>query len=225
MSKKTILYTFIVVCVLYFFSSLLHLESLEIITKPLVLPILFLYYVKKNRGKIQIFVAFSFVFYYISEVLFLLSPTTNFLYGIFFNLIPYLILLYIIGIDFLKILKFKKHIENLLVVLFMLTFLIYLFVSIILLIDFDSGAEKTLLYFYGITLILLCCISITSYMLKYSSLNLFLMLMTTLFIVSDVFYLLIIKIEYNWVFKSVNLIAQLVSYYFFVVYSLIKSKK
>ena len=225
MNKRTILYAFIVVCVLYFFSSLLHLDSLEIIVKPLFLPILFIYYLKKNRGKYQIFVVLSFVFYYISEVLFLLSSTINFLYGIFFNLISYLILLYIIGIDFLKILKFKKHIENLLVVLFMLTFLIYLFVSIILLIDFNSGAEKMLLYFYGITLILLCSISIASYMLKYSSLNLFLMLMTILFIVSDVFYLLIIKIEYNWVFKSVNLIAQLLSYYFFVVYSLIKSKK
>lgn len=53
MSKKTILYAFIVVCVLYFFSSLLQLDSLEVLTKPLFLPILLWYYLKRAKKYFQ----------------------------------------------------------------------------------------------------------------------------------------------------------------------------
>ena len=63
------------------------------------------------------------------------------------------------------------------------------------------------------------------YLLKHSVSNLFLIMTVIAFIVSDMFYIFIVKVENNWVFKSVNLITQFLSYYFFVTYSLIKAKE
>ncbi len=68
-------------------------------------------------------------------------------------------------------------------------------------------------------------LSVITYILRNSEANLFLVMTIIAFIVSDMFYIFIVKVENNWVFKSVNLIAQFLSYYFFVTYSLIKVKE
>mgnify|MGYP003493267362 FL=1 len=82
-----------------------------------------------------------------------------------------------------------------------------------------------MLYFYGFILLLLAFFSVITYVLRYSAANLFLVMTIIAFIVSDMFYIFIVKVENNWVFKSVNLITQFLSYYFFVTYSLIKAKE
>ncbi|CAM4384917.1 lysoplasmalogenase family protein [Flavobacterium terrigena] len=224
MSKKTILYAFIVVCVLYFFSSLLQLDSLEVLTKPLFLPVLFLYYIKKSKGNFQNRVVVSFIFYYIAEMLVLKDNKEYYLISISFFLVPYLILLYFVVKDLLLLLRINSLNKINFSVIFVLAFLVYLYVSIILIIDTESAFEKLLLYSYGFVLLLLGIFAITIYVLKHSASNLFLVMTVIAFVVSDMFYIFIIKIEYNWVFKSVNLISQLLSYYFFVTFSLIKVK-
>lgn len=224
MSKKTILYTFIVICVLYFFSSLLQLDSLEVLTKPLFLPVLFLYYLKKAKSKFQYRVIVSFIFYYIAEMLVLNDSKEFYLISIAFFLVPYLILLFFLLKDLLIHLKVNSLNKINFLVIFVLAFLVYLYVSIILIIDTSSTFEKMLLYTYGFVLLLLGVLAITIYILKHSVSNLFLVMTVIAFIVSDMFYIFIVKIEYNWVFKSVNLISQLLSYYFFVNFSLIKVK-
>ena len=69
MDNKNILYAYIAVCVLYFFSSLLQLDSLEVIVKPLFLPVLLFYYIKSINGNFQNRVVVSFIFYYLAEML------------------------------------------------------------------------------------------------------------------------------------------------------------
>lgn len=224
MSKKTILYTFIVVCVLYFFSSLLQLDSLEVLTKPLFLPILFWYYIKKSKGKFQNRVIVSFIFYYIAEMLILNDSTEFYILSISFFLIPYLILLCFVIKDLLESLRVNPFIKLNFAIIFVLVFLVYLYVSILLIIDTETIIERALIHAYGFVLLLLGVLAITIYVLKHSLSNLFLVLTVISFILSDMFYIFIVKIEYNWVFKSVNLISQLLSYYFFVNYSLIKVK-
>lgn len=223
-SKKTILYTFIVVCVLYFFSGLLQLDSLEVLTKPLFLPVLLWYYIKKSKGKFQNRVIVSFIFYYIAEMLVLNDSKEFYLISIFFFLIPYLILLFFVIKDLTELLKVNSLSKLNFAIIFVLLFLIYLYVSIILIIDTETAVEKVLIYTYGFVLLLLGVLAITIYVLKHSVSNIFLVLTVMTFILSDMFYIFIVKIEYNWVFKSVNLISQLLSYYFFVTYSLIKVK-
>ena len=213
-----------VVCVLYFFSSLLQLDSLEVLTKPLFLPVLFWYYLKKSKTKFQYRVVVSFVFYYIAEMLVLNDSKEFYLVSILFFLIPYLILLFFIAKDLIRLLKFKSLNNIGFSIVFITSFLIYLYISIFIIIEIESTYEQILLYSYGFVLLLLAVLGIAIYFLEHTVSNLFLVMTVIVFIISDMFYVFIIKIEYNWVFKSINLISQLLSYYFYVNYSLIKLK-
>ncbi|WP_329806271.1 lysoplasmalogenase family protein [Flavobacterium facile] len=224
MSKKTILYTFIVVCILYFFSALLQLDSLEILVKPLFLPILLFFYIKKAKDKYQNRVIVSFIFYYIGEMLVLNDEKNYYVNSVCFFLIPYLILLYFVVRDLIPLLKSKGYNKINVLVVFVLLFLVFLYVSIMSILETESLFEKILLDTYGFVLLLLGFFAIALYLLEHSVSNLFLVMTVIAFILSDMFYIFIVKVEYNWVFKSVNVISQLLSYYFFVTFSLIKAK-
>jgi hypothetical protein len=224
MSKITILYTFIVVCILYFFSALLQLDSLEVLVKPLFLPVLLYFYIKKAKDKYQIRVIVSFIFYYIGEMLVLKDEKNYYIISICFFLIPYLILLYYVVRDLIPLLKSKGYYKINVLVVFVLLFLVFLYVSIMSILETESLFEKILLDTYGFVLLLLGFFAIALYLLKHSVSDLFLVMTVIAFILSDMFYIFIVKVEYNWVFKSVNLISQLLSYYFFVTFSLIKAK-
>ena len=223
-NRETILYAYIVVCVLYFFSALLQLDSLEVLTKPLFLPILFIYYLKRANNTFQYRVFVSFVFYYIGEMLVLNDEKQYYLGSVSFFLVPYVILLYFIIKDLFRLLKVNGTKKISFVTFFVLAFLIYLYLSIMFIIDVDSDVEEVILYVYGFVLLVLSVFSILVYILRFSASSLFLLMTVIAFILSDMFYIFIQKVEYNWVFKSVNLISQLTSYYFFVTYSLIKAK-
>ena len=225
MDNKNILYAYIAVCVLYFFSSLLQLYSLEVIVKPLFLPVLLYYYIKSVNENFQKRVVVSFIFYYIAELLVLLDSEQYYLISVFLFLIPYIILLYFVVKDLSHILKQNDYNKINFIVFFVFAFLIYLVISIFLIIETESIFERFLLYFYGFILLLLAFFSVITYVLRYSAANIFLVMTIMAFIVSDMFYIFIVKVENNWVFKSVNLIAQFLSYYFFVTYSLIKLKE
>ena len=109
MSKTTILYAFIVVCDIYFFSLLLQLDSLKILTKPLFFPVLLYYYIKKCKGNYQYRVIISFIFYYIAEMLVLNDGKQYYLISVSFFLVPYLILLYFVIKDLFPLLKDKGY--------------------------------------------------------------------------------------------------------------------
>lgn len=166
----------------------------------------------------------SFVLYYLAELLVLVDGKQFYLISVLLFLIPYTILLYFITKDLIAHLKFKGYNKFNFTILFIFGFLVYFVISIFLIIDTESIFEKLLLYSYGFILLLLAVFSSAMYFLKHSVVNLFLIMTIITFIVSDVFYIFIVKIEYNWVFKAVNLIGQLLSYYFFITYSLIKLK-
>ena len=223
-TRETILYAYIVVCVLYFFSSLLQLDSLEVLSKPLFLPILLIYYFKRAKDKFQNRVVVSFIFYYIGEMLILNDEKQYYLISVSFFLVPYLILLHFVVKDLFSLLKISGLKKISFAIVFVLAFLIYLYLSIMFVIDVDSDLEKLILYVYGFVLLVLSVFSVLVYILHFSASSLFLLMTVIAFILSDMFYIFIQKVEYNWVFKSVNLISQLSSYYFFVTYSLIKAK-
>lgn len=224
MSRETILYAYVVVCILYFFSSLLQLDSLEVIAKPLFLPVLLFYYFKRAKENFQNRVVVSFIFYYIGEMLVLNDGKQYYLISVSFFLIPYLILLYFVSKDLMRLLKVRELNKINFAIIFVLAFLIYLYLSIMFIIDTNSILEGLILYTYGFVLLMLSVFSILVYILHFSASSLFLVMTVIAFILSDMFYIFIQKVEYNWVFKSVNLISQLLSYYFFVTFSLIKAK-
>ena len=224
MSKETFLYAYIVVCILYFFSSLLQLDSLEVIVKPLFITTLLVYYFKRAKENFQNRVVVSFIFYYIGEMLILNNGKQYYLISVCFFLVPYLIILYFVSKDLMRLLKFKSFNKINFAIILVFAFLIYLYLSIMYIVDAESIMEGLVLYTYGFVLLILSVFSVLVYIMYFSASSLFLVMTVIAFILSDMFYIFIQKVEYNWAFKSVNLISQLLSYYFFVTYSLIKAK-
>ena len=201
------------------------MDCLEVNVKPLFLPVLLFYYIKSINGNFQNRVVVSFIFYYLAEMLVLYDSEQYYLISVLLFLIPYVILLYFVVKDLSHILKQNDYNKINFIVFFVFAFLIYLIISVFLIIETESVIERFLLYFYGFILLLLAFFSVITYVLRYSAANLFLVMTIIAFIVSDMFYIFIVKVENNWVFKSVNLITQFLSYYFFVTYSLIKAKE
>ena len=197
MDNKNILYAYIAVCVLYFFSSLLQLDSLEVIVKPLFLPVLLFYYIKSINGNFQNRVVVSFIFYYLAEMLVLYDSEQYYLISVLLFLIPYVILLYFVVKDLSHILKQNDYNKINFIVFFVFAFLIYLIISVFLIIETESIIERFLLYFYGFILLLLAFFSVITYVLRYSAANLFLVMTIIAFIVSDMFYIFIVKMENN----------------------------
>ena len=106
--KKYILYAFTLVSALYILSSLFKIRELELLSKPLFIPILLYYYLRKTNKNFEISVVICFVSFYIGEMLMLKDPEVFYLPSLFFFLIPYKILLYHISTDLSGILKNKK---------------------------------------------------------------------------------------------------------------------
>lgn len=222
--KKYILYAFALVSALYILSSLFKIRELELLSKPLFIPILLYYYLRKTNKNFEISVVICFVSFYIGEMLMLNDPEVFYLPSLFFFLIPYKIILYHISTDLSSILKNKKLDKSNLFLLIVLGLLIFLFVSVILTINTGEILEKIILYAYGFSLILLCFLSVFLYVLKNSKANVFLLMMVIAFIVSDMYFIFIKKIDSNWVFILVNLVTQMFSYYFFVNYVVLKKR-
>lgn len=224
MNKQFFLYSFIVVSIVYFFSSLLQIDSLELGSKILYLPLLFGYYLTVVQTNFQYRIVISFVFFYIAELIAMQKPNQFSVLYVLFFLLPYLMFLFYMVGDLYVLIKDRgiKNINISVLIVFML--MIYLFLSVISIIEINSVIESLLLYVYGSVLVMLSVVSMLIYILKNSVQNLFLILTIITFVVSDMFYIFIIKFEYNWVFKSVNLLTQLMSYYFFIHYALLKMK-
>lgn len=223
--KKHILYLFALVSILYILSVLFKIRELELLSKPLFLPVLFIYYLKKVNEKLENLTIYCFIAFYIGEMLVLKDPEVYYIPSLFFFLIPYKIVLYRISTDLCLILKNNKLDKSNLFLLIVLALLIFLFISVILTINTGELLEKIILYAYGLSLILLCFLSVILYVLKNSKANVFLLMMVIAFIISDMYFIFIKKIDDNWVFKLVNLVAQMFSYYFFVNYSILKTRK
>ena len=125
MGKKSVLYAFIVVCILYFFSSLLELDGLELLTRPLILPLLLFFYLKSAKKKYQKRVVFSFVFYFLAEILTTIDSKKYYLISIFCFLIPYTALLFYVTKDLMLLIKIKGFSKFNFAIFFIIGFFIY----------------------------------------------------------------------------------------------------
>lgn len=222
--KKYILYSFAAVSLLYILSSVFSVREIELLTKPLFLPILLYYYLRKTNSKSEIHTIICFIAFYIGEMLVLKDPEGFYLISLLFFFIPYLVLLYYVTNDLLLTIKDNALSKFAFFFSLFLLFLILLFVSVILTINTDDIIEKIILYLYGLSLILFGIMTVILYVFKNSKTNFFLLMMVIAFIISDMYFIFMKKIDYNWVFKIVNLVAQIFSYYFFVNYSILRAK-
>ncbi|WMW77164.1 hypothetical protein RF683_06600 [Flavobacterium sp. 20NA77.7] len=224
-NKLTLVQIYFLIAIVYVIASLWHIENLKLLSEPALLPVIYFYYMEEIKVKPSQFVLFSVCLFFIGDMLSLVSEEDYYIQSLFFLLIPYMLLLNKLVKDFIKLVKqYKWSILNF-SVLVTIVLLFYLFFSVVNLLTIRDVVEQYIIYVFGLTLVFLAIISTLLFMFNDSKSNVYMMLAVITFVVSDLFFIFNKKIDTNVIFLFLNTIAQVVSYFFYMKYFILKSEK
>lgn len=224
-NKLTLVQIYFLIAIVYVIASLWHIENLKLLSEPALLPVIYFYYMEEIKVKPSQFVLFSVCLFFIGDMLSLVSEEDYYIQSLFFLLIPYMLLLNKLVKDFMKLVKqYKWSILNF-SVLVTIVLLFYLFFSVVNLLTIRDVLEQYITYLFGFTLVVLAIISTLIFMYNDSKSNVYLMLAVITFVVSDLFFIFNIKIDANIIFLLLYTIAQVLSYFFYMKYFILKSEK
>lgn len=204
--------------ILYFFSVLFNNEILILVTKPIIIPSIMFFYFTETKGKVNFWFVFSLFLFFVGDILYLINLDGYYLLGLLFYLSPYSIVLIFIIKDFIKLVRTKSVDKTDLSFLIILFFLTYLLVSMMNVLNPDSEIEFFYFLLFGIELVLMGVFVTLLYLHKPNKENFFLIIAVSLFIVSDISFILHKNVHGLLVFKITNIVTQLTSYYFYTKY-------
>jgi len=210
--------------ILYFISVMLNNEYLALFTKPILIPSILVYYFIESRGKINNYFILSLAAFFIGDMLYLINLDDYYLLGLVIYLSPYLIVLGFLIQDIYNFLKRKILNKSDLSFIIILFFLIYLMISILNVLDTKSNEEFIYFLLFGIELVLMGLFATLLYVNENSKVNFFLILAVSLFIISDIFFILNKNLFPLLIFKLANVSSQIISYYFYTRYFIEKQK-
>lgn len=216
--SKTALITYFIFTIIAIIANIVRNHSLLLVSKPFIVPTIYFYYFVTSK-KVDVTFSAAIGFSFLGEAIGIM----NFSDEIYYMLFPFFvsnIILFVMSAKSLKRAKFK--IENIMVFIIVILFLLYLFWAIV---DLFSDANVVLLLeilFYGTSLFLLSCVAIFKLITKMNSANLNLVLFIICLIISGIFYVIYNFKEKLIVLDIFHFILQMISYYFLVNYKLFK---
>lgn len=202
-------------CVLVVVFKIMEFDTLMPYTKSMIIPLAFMYYLITNNYKITWIRALVFLSCFVGDVIVLLKFYDSIIGGLLSFLIVYLLLLKISIDDFRKM-KFRK--EDGLSMVVSLFFIATICITVLSLKFEKIKPDFYLFVIYGIVLSFLSFFSVTNYLKKGSYYFLNFLLMTICFVLSDVFFIIYEFYLKLYAFSFICIIAQIISYYFMVIY-------
>ena len=210
--------------VLYFFSVLTGNEYLALLSKPIIIPSIFIYYLFVSKLKVNVLFLISLFAFFVGDMLYLINLDDYYLLGLVIYLSPYLIVLFFLVQDIFNLLKRKNINKSDMSFLIILFFLIYLMISLLNVLDTESKEEFVYFLLFGIELVLMGVFATLLYVNENSKVNFFLIIAVSLFIISDIFFILNKNLFPLLIFKLGNVLSQIISYYFYTRYFVEKQK-
>lgn len=213
---------------LYFFSCVAAVSfnamgdyTSAIYSKGVLVPSIFIYYLITNNYKIDLLKILIFIFSFCGEVYFLIDNTYTEMIPIVSFLLVYIFILKYVISDFKKIKLYKKDFSPILIAVLLI---LILFCSILNLQFERMEIDFSLIVIYSSVLAFLSFLSFACFISKpsYSFLNL--ILMSTCFIISDIFYMLDNFYFTLSTFRILGSSTQVLSYYFLVTYFIEQDK-
>lgn len=204
---------------LFFIAVMINNAVLAFVVKPIIIPSILFYYFSIIRNKTNDLFILSFVLFFIGDMTYLINQNDYYYLGLFVFLFPYAIILYHLYEDFKILLKKRRNVIKIdYSIIIVLVLLIYLLFSILNFLNFKSSKE--FIYAILIGLELFSMTILTAFIFIYSShrKNGYLAFAISMFILSDVFFMLDVQFLDLLVFKIINALAQTASYYFYVKY-------
>jgi len=211
--KTTAFYLFFLASFVTLIGVILKSDLLLLVTKPIIIPSIFFYYVSSVRKPNLLFILFL-VFNFIGDSVVMLR-LDNFILTMVPYFITYLLILSLV-IQNISIIEINFKAVGYCAVIF--AFLVYI---LGLLIDLPNENRKTLalpIVIYGILLAFLAIFSVYNYLTFKTISGLYLLIACACALLSDVFFLLYNLHFHIPVLNLINSITQLLSYFFFAKY-------
>lgn len=224
-NRFTLVQIYFLIAFVYTIAALGQIENLKLITKPALLPIIYFYYMEEIKIKPSRFVLLSVCLFFIGDMLSLVSEQEYYIQSLVILLIPYLLLLNKLVKDFIILIRQHKWSLLNFSVIIIVVLLFYLFFSVINLLTIQDTIEQGVVYALGLTLVFLAIISTILFMFNDCKSNVYMMLAVITFVVSNLFFILNRKIDNNLIFLLLNIIAKIISYFFYMKYFISKSEK
>ena len=208
---KIALIGYLVLCIVAIFATFFELYGLKLVSKSMLIPVLFFYYIG-NVEKLD-FLSITYLFFnFVGDSI----GIFDFKDEIQYLIIPFFICnVLLIFIMLKRIEKFRATIFNLLSMLIVILFLGYLWYVIVDIFKFIEGLQVKVAI-YGIALFLISFLASYKIINKVTTSNLYLLLCVFCVLISDVFYILFNFQARLLIFDSIHFSCQIFSYLFFV---------
>lgn len=222
MKNKPILFLYFLTCLVYLFANYQSNTELMLLSKPVIVPAIFFYYINEEKYKFNWNYVAITVFFYVADMIVLIDYNDVFLQILLLNLFSYLMYLKV-TIDNLVTLRIhfinKAYIGALFIFSFFLMFLLVSAMDIMI----ESKTNYIwLVFIYGIVLVFIGVTSALNYIIFPSRNTTFMVVTSLLFVISDVFFILKKDFSEFEIFDYLNGATQVFSYYFLTKYFLLK---
>lgn len=187
------------------------------------LPAIVYYYLRVSNFKINCLISGIFIFCYIGEIYSLISPNDHLIIDVICFLLAYLTLIVYLVPNFSKI--NWKHPYNLVLIAFASTSLLIIGYLVLTLKLEKIDISTSILIFYGIVVSILLFISIMEYFRKNTLVSVHLLIACIFFYFSDCFYIINNFYLAFFVFNFVQIVMQVLSYYFLVNFFILNEQK
>lgn len=218
--SKLTLIVFFVFVVLAIMAKIYGNDTVMLVTKPFIVPTIYFYYFIKTE-KISIWFTSAVFFSFTGEGIGLI----NFNNEIYYLILPFFItnsILSMLVIKKIKIMTFKPI--NILSMLIMGMFLLYLFVAIIDLFSGSSLIVQVQIILYGCSLLLLAVLASYNIMNKINLENLNFGIYVICIIVSGIFYIIYNYQQKLLVLDNIHFALQMLSYYFLINFKIYQDR-
>lgn len=209
------LITFLIASIMTLIGMYLDNNFIVLLCKPVIIPAIYFYYLQIKEDNVNWKFTLAIMSCFIADMLAIIVFESSHFYIIFFNLICYIIFFHFALKDII-VTKIKKIKIGYTIMLLTISFLFLFY-----LIDLIPAQKKSLEVFfliYGTVLAFLITLIGFNFFLNNSLKNLFAVLMSVCFLMSDIFYSIHNFYEKIMIFYILNLTLQFLSYYFMVKY-------
>lgn len=217
--EKPALMLYFLACILAITATIIHSEYLLVIAKPIIIPAIFFYYLSAKKCAFNWLYAIFALLAFVGDTIVLLELDNETIYIMVPFIISYVILLYFIIQD---VLKLKFDLQGFAIGLFIFSLLMLTAFTLVQFFEEESKFLTIPVIIYGVILGLQA--GLAGYHFQGSSSNMsFYLAMSALFnCVSDVFYVIFTLIIHDPKFLSVDIALQVFSYYFVIKYFVLR---
>ena len=213
--KRPALILYVAAVILVTVAKIFNIEDLLLVAKSIVIPAIFYYYLQTRREKVNLLFSTALLFFFIADMIMVVYSDSAVFALMICGVISYSIL---ISFGFRDARQLKSKPIHLLILIGLLILPGLILLSIVNL-DVEQIVSNFMIYLlYGVILWVMLGISIYNYISKANNAFLYLCIATICLFLSDVFYCVDVYIVQLRIINILNLITQLISYYFIVRY-------